>query len=88
MPKTALRDHPDLVILDLNLPDVSGIHVAQYLWDSEMLSGTPLIIATGQGNEEMNEAASFNTAACLAKPFDLGQLVCKVEKVLAEYGDK
>ena len=81
--KIALRDVPDLVILDLNLPDISGIQVAQHLRDSEKLSATPIIIATGDSYIDMNFAAEINAAAFLLKPFHLKVLTDAVEEALA-----
>ena len=44
--RAALENQPDLVILDLNLPGISGAEVAQKLEESGILTTAPLIIVS------------------------------------------
>lgn len=80
--KIALRNHPDLVTLDLNPPDVSTMQVVQYFRASENLWATPIIITTGQGVDGLNTAVAFNAAVCLTKPIDLNAFISVVEDAL------
>ena len=45
--EAALRERPDLVILDLTLPGISGTEVAQRLQEAGILPEVPLIIVSG-----------------------------------------
>ncbi len=74
----AMADRPDLVILDLGLPGISGAEVAQKLWDSGVLPKAPLIIATAYGNEGKLLAEQFDAAGVLIKPFNISFLVAAV----------
>lgn len=74
---------PDLMILDLNLPDMSGEEVCQRVRSSTPSSPIPILILTGQVSEGL-------TAKCLdggaddylSKPFDSGELVARVRALL------
>ena len=39
----ARRDPPDLILLDINMPDINGYEVCQHLKADELLSGIPVI---------------------------------------------
>ncbi len=49
--EAALRERPQLVILDLALPQISGIEVAQKLREAGILPEVPLIIVSAMGHE-------------------------------------
>jgi two-component system, OmpR family, phosphate regulon response regulator PhoB len=79
----ALRDRPDLVIMDLKLPGISGVEVARKLLDSGILPAAPLIIATALGEEAQPIAQSFNAKALLPKPFHIDSMIAAVQQALA-----
>ncbi len=83
--QAALVDRPNLVILDMMLPGISGAEVAQKLQESGILPGTPLIIATARGIDEAEEAFQpFDPAAILIKPFDMASLLAAVQTGLTD----
>ncbi len=72
---------PDLIILDMILPGLSGIEVLQALRDSEYPGG--VIIMTGSHNEEMlEEAWALGPQEILGKPIALDRLLTAVQLVL------
>jgi len=77
--EAALRERPDLVILDLTLPGISGTEVAQRLQEAGILPEVPLIIVSGLGQEAQVIAQSLGATAFLVKPFELSALVSAVE---------
>ena len=79
----ASRQHPDLVIMDLRLPGISGVEVARQLEMKGILPGTPLIIATAFGEEARTLAQTLQARALLPKPFHLKVMLAEVEKALA-----
>jgi CheY-like chemotaxis protein len=66
---------PDVVLLDLALPEMTGIEVAKRLRAEDACKGALLVAVTGYGREEdrrQTTEAGFN--AHLLKPADLGTL--------------
>jgi two-component system phosphate regulon response regulator PhoB len=84
----ALRDRPDLVIMDLKLPGISGYEVARQLRESGILPTTPLIIATALGEEAQPIAQFFNATALLPKPFHIDSMMAAVQEALDNSGQK
>ena len=68
----ARQSRPDLLILDLELPGISGITVAQALQYEGILPGIPLIITTATPREEVLQmTGSLEVLEILIKPFDI-----------------
>ncbi|WP_232540170.1 diguanylate cyclase domain-containing protein [Azohydromonas aeria] len=65
----ALADPPDLMLLDAQLPDLSGFAVCKRLKADARFSRMPVIFITGQGDRD-TEAMVFELGACdfIAKP--------------------
>ena len=83
--QAALVNRPDLVILDMMLPGISGAEVAQKLQESGILPGVPLIIATAVRFDEAEAAFQpFRPAAILIKPFDVDSLLAAVHAGLTD----
>jgi two-component system phosphate regulon response regulator PhoB len=71
----------DLMILDLFLPDGSGLDVLRYL-RGELGSAIPVLLLTGQRQEgfpAQAEAAGAN--GCVTKPFRIGDLLAEVARL-------
>jgi DNA-binding response OmpR family regulator len=78
--ETALRDRPDLVILDLGLPDVDGHQVLRMI---RAVSQVPVIVATARDEEaEIVRALDGGADDYLVKPFSAAQLEARVRAVL------
>ncbi len=79
----ALRECPDLVILDLMLPGMSGVEVAHKLEDIGILPSTPLIITTALSDEEAQAFANLRHAtALLIKPFKISLMRDAIQSAL------
>lgn len=74
---------PDLAVLDVNLPDGSGLDLCRGIRASKSLSATPVIMLTGQGKLE-EKSAGFGAGAdqYLVKPVQPGELLLWVEALL------
>jgi len=81
------ENEPDLVVLDVMMPGMSGWEVCKGIREDAALSSTGVIMLTGIG-ERLNEMTSplYGADAYLDKPFDMGDLDEKVTEVLAERG--
>lgn len=82
--REAIRNPPDLVILDIILPGISGTLVAQELQEADILPRTPLIVATGIKDADAQTIAQMlNATDLLNKPFHLRFLLDAVRRALA-----
>ncbi|WP_274649653.1 response regulator [Paenibacillus humicola] len=72
--------HPDLVVLDLGLPDVYGMEVLQRIRE---WSNVPIIVLTAKEREEDKIAALDGGADdYMTKPFGMGELVARIRVAL------
>lgn len=79
----ALHRGPDLVILDLRLPDMNGEVVCQKIRQHSTHENIPILILTGQITEGLRTRCLNGGAdAYLAKPFDVEELLAYVRALL------
>lgn len=75
--------HPDLVLLDLNMPHLSGLQVLKQLCDLDQKRHVPIMILTAQtDNDPRLEALKLGARDFLGKPFDLIELSIRVRNLL------
>jgi two-component system phosphate regulon response regulator PhoB len=81
--EAAAKTPPDLVILDLMLPDISGFEVCRRLRQVEATRTTPVIMLTAKG-EEIDRVVGFEVGAddYVTKPFSVRELMLRVKAVL------
>jgi len=74
---------PDLVILDLMLPDVDGFEVCKYLKSKDKYSSIPIIMLTAK-TEETEKVLGLELGAddYVTKPFSPRELIARVKAVL------
>lgn len=76
----------DLVLLDLNLPDRSGLTVAAYLAESQP---TPLVVLTAYNDEALvRQALDLGAQAYLVKPVSAPQLLPLLQGVLQQFASQ
>ena len=80
--KTIESVHPDLILLDLNLPKKNGQEVLAEFKADPNLKRIPVVIITSSSGEEDVQAAYDNHANCyVTKPVDLKQFVRVVKSI-------
>ena len=73
----------DLVLLDLNMPDVHGLEVLRFVRSHRAFHEIPVVILTTRGDEESREAALREGATLyLTKPFSPAELAPRVRELL------
>lgn len=78
-------EHPDLLILDVNMPAGDGFSVHERVGDHVAAMHVPVIYVTGRSDEALQEHADRHGAfALVRKPFHLDELLLLVEEALAE----
>jgi two-component system, OmpR family, response regulator len=76
------RARPDVVVLDVMLPGMSGIHVLKELKRTDPT--IPVIVVTGTDSLAIaNEAVRSGATTYLRKPFDLRELDQRVAEIIA-----
>ncbi|NAS24479.1 response regulator [Herbidospora sp. NEAU-GS84] len=82
--RMALDDRPDLVVLDLGLPDLDGAELLRML---RAVSAVPVIVATARdGDAESVRVLDAGADDYLVKPFTAAQLDARVRAVLRRTG--
>ena len=76
------RERPDLVLLDINMPDVDGYEVCRRLRADPSTSFLPVVMVTSAGNEERVPALEAGADDFVTKPFDPAELLARVGSLL------
>jgi DNA-binding response OmpR family regulator len=77
-------EKPDLVILDLMLPDTDGMEILKFLRNKN--KQIPVLIISARGEvEDRKLGLSFGCDDYMAKPFDLEELELRVKRLLVRY---
>lgn len=78
---------PDLVLLDLMLPDLSGTEVARLIRANDRTRAIPIVMVTAKG-EEIDRVVGFELGAddYVVKPFSVRELLLRVRAVLRRAG--
>lgn len=81
--KTCQSKHPDLVILDIRLPDIDGYEVAKRLRENRRTSGIPIIFLTEKrSRSDRLQGLELGADDYITKPFDIQELRLRVRNSL------
>ena len=79
----AEEHHPDLIILDLTLPDEDGLTVCGRLTESETLGSVPVLMLTARSElEDADRAMAAGARDYMVKPYDPAVLQAKIRRLL------
>jgi two-component system, OmpR family, alkaline phosphatase synthesis response regulator PhoP len=74
---------PDLLVLDLMLPQISGLDICRMLRSDQKTAALPIIMVTARGDESERIAGlELGADDYLAKPFSPGELVARIRALL------
>jgi len=83
--KLAELEHPNLILLDLRLPGMSGWDVLMSLKTNRKLQKIPVVIMTATVPQSQEyKFPSMRTSGYLVKPYTVDELLLKVKQVLGE----
>lgn len=81
----AASSHPDLIILDLGLPDIEGITVLKSL--REWYEGPVIILSVRNSEEDIIQALDSGANDYLTKPFRTGELLARIRVAMRQAKD-
>jgi len=82
----ARQHHPDLILLDISIPEIDGYEVARRLRADPQTAGIPIVALTAHALEEDRQRAL--DAGCdeyTTKPVDFKALLAIIERILQEH---
>jgi signal transduction histidine kinase len=80
---------PDLILLDMNMPEKDGLQVCRELRQQAATQGIPVIILTARADEETKlSALSAGANDFLTKPFSTSELHVRVKNLVEAHHDK
>lgn len=81
----ARSEHPDIILMDVGLPEINGLDVTRALKIKPQTAGIPVIVLTAHAREEDRTAAIAAGADGFAtKPVDIESLVTSMNDLLEE----
>jgi len=79
----AVTSTPDLILLDLGLPDADGQTLSVWLKSDPSLGSIPIIVLTAWPEEVVRQTVeAYNLNGYLCKPFSLSALIIMIDSVL------
>lgn len=83
--KSGIDDHPDLVFLDVMMPNLNGISALEDLKDHNELRNIPVIMLTSRSREEdIAKCIELGAEDFISKPFEGDVVVEKARKAMSE----
>ena len=75
----------DIVVLDLNMPDIGGVEVVEFVRAQDKLRALPILVVTTRGDEvSRQQVLAAGASRFLAKPFAPEVILAEVEALLSE----
>ena len=79
----ALDRHPDLLVLDLMLPNLPGISICQVLQQNATTRDIPIIVVTAMVDEDhRNQSLQAGARVFLTKPINRAKFIASVQELL------
>ncbi|MFQ5681100.1 MAG: PleD family two-component system response regulator [Candidatus Omnitrophota bacterium] len=79
---------PDVILLDLLMPDLGGLEICQMLNDDKETVGIPIIVVSAlAGYADIKQAYKLGVVGYVTKPYDYPNLIQEINKVIGYKGD-
>ncbi|HLU68799.1 MAG TPA: response regulator [Kofleriaceae bacterium] len=73
----------DLVVLDLNMPDIGGVEVVEFIRAQDQLGDLPILIVTTRGDDaSRQQVMAAGATRYVTKPFNPEQIIGEVRGLL------
>ena len=80
--RAARRYAPDLIVLDLILPDIDGQRLLRKFRSNRALGQVPIIVITGYGPHEIPAGVSSSADFCITKPASFNDVIRAIFNLL------
>ncbi|MDP2912016.1 MAG: response regulator [Candidatus Omnitrophota bacterium] len=81
--KIAEQEMPDLILMDIMMPNVDGYSCLKEIRNNQKTKNIPVIMLSGKEEEKVRDLFAFQKiSGYVEKPFELDNLVAKVKEVL------
>jgi len=80
----AREEKPDLILLDVMMPDLDGFKVCQYLKDNAETKDIPVMFLTARGAEDdLDRGRRAGAEGFMTKPFQTIDVLNQIERILS-----
>jgi DNA-binding response OmpR family regulator len=87
--KQATKEQPNLILLDVRMPKMSGYEACRHLKDDPSTSGIPIVFLSAKGQErEIEEGLESGALEYIVKPFAPDELTNRVREILQRAGGR
>ena len=77
------RESYDLIVTDINMPDINGLELVSFVRNNAAYRGIPLVIVSTEGSErDRDKGVGLGADAYLVKPFEPDELKTVVRELL------
>jgi len=81
----AFTEHPDLILLDVMMPQMSGYDLCQRVRENPAWQGIRIVMLSAKGRDiEVTKGLAVGADAYVTKPFSTKDLIAKVQELLGE----
>ena len=81
----ARQELPDLILLDVMMPDIDGFKVCQYLKENEETKEIPIMFLTARGSDgDLEAGRKAGADGFMTKPFQTIEVLRQIERLLSE----
>ena len=80
------ENHPDVMLLDIEMPRMDGFELATHMKNDERLNEIPIIMITSRtGEKHRNRATEIGVDRYLGKPYQEGELVEQIQSLVGKF---
>jgi len=85
--EAALREMPDMILMDVRMPKMTGYEACQKIKSNPIIQHIPIVFLSAKGQEaEIRTGLDAGATEYLLKPFGPMELTARVNELLTQYG--